>query len=570
MNRFVYVSGNTKDLKIEKKPVIDGKIVISKLIHKIGRRVKLVASNYSTSVFVLDNNKIHVFNGSKGIIWELENNPSITQVVAGSKHILILTRDGRVYGYGDRFWGEIPIKISPLYIEKPREILWVTRNDLRIKQVMCGFSRSFFLTQDGDLYSSGFRVYSKELDILLEEREFFPPVLTFQNVERIWSGQEAYHYFFQTKDNTMYCMGTNNNGQLGSDPRKEIDKPIKLQMFSGDPIKEICCSLNYSIILKNYQVYLAGKLPIKTNSFSKTKEGFIKFPKLSNEKIDKIGSIKSFFVTKTIHNKFYFWGTFLKISQQRDVEHCLIRTLPKLRQLQRIEISSSTFKLFFYTIKPKNTLVADFGKLLKQSDTADLQINKNLKIHKLVIQMRTGMKNENEIRQCFKQVFGEDLRCFLTWLYSSKVLDKVKLAKIAKKFGILNYRKHTLTNGLKKLYTEDHSKDFVINVQNEKVRVHKLVLQTRSQLFRSMFCSISEETKCVSDYTNKSVKSIQVLIKFLYTDQILPQDVDEDVVEELSEAIYYYQLNEDCMLNEKLEYALSKKNILIEQELEKK
>ncbi|KAJ3426006.1 btk-binding protein-related [Anaeramoeba flamelloides] len=87
------------------------------------------------------------------------------------------------------------------------------------------------------------------------------------------------------------------------------------------------------------------------------------------------------------------------------------------------------------------------------------------------------------------------------------------------------------------LYNDDDSKDFkiLVNIEDQKeeenkdkdvnyeeIPVHKFILLARSGLFRAMFDYVNEKdnTNKVQDYTNKSIESLKILIKYLYTNSI--------------------------------------------------
>ncbi|KAJ6235418.1 hypothetical protein M0813_28611 [Anaeramoeba flamelloides] len=71
-----------------------------------------------------------------------------------------------------------------------------------------------------------------------------------------------------------------------------------------------------------------------------------------------------------------------------------------------------------------------------------------------------------------------------------------------------------------------------------------------------MFDYVNEKdnTNKVQDYTNKSIKSLKILIKYFYTNSIeLTTNQDPKlIVDELSDAVEYYQLNDQCNLENEL------------------
>ncbi|KAJ3426011.1 btk-binding protein-related [Anaeramoeba flamelloides] len=125
------------------------------------------------------------------------------------------------------------------------------------------------------------------------------------------------------------------------------------------------------------------------------------------------------------------------------------------------------------------------------------------------------------------------------------------------------------------LYKYDDSKDFKILVKiedkkekdenedekdkednYEEIPVHKFILLARSGLFREMFDYVNEKenTNKVKDYSHKSIESLKILIKYFYTNsiQLTANEEPEIIVDELSDAVEYYQLNDQCNLGSEL------------------
>ncbi|KAJ5080590.1 hypothetical protein M0811_13971 [Anaeramoeba ignava] len=98
----------------------------------------------------------------------------------------------------------------------------------------------------------------------------------------------------------------------------------------------------------------------------------------------------------------------------------------------------------------------------------------------------------------------------------------------------------SLIDDLKKLYEDKNSKDFAIVFQDEKIQVHKFVLAFRSNLFRGMFLSVTEDkSNQVSDYFSSGLLALQSLIQFLYLEKI-DQELDQS---QFTEIVQYYQMN---------------------------
>ncbi|KAJ3433524.1 hypothetical protein M0812_22485 [Anaeramoeba flamelloides] len=185
----------------------------------------------------------------------------------------------------------------------------------------------------------------------------------------------------------------------------------------------------------------------------------------------------------------------------------------------------------------------DFQALLDEEEMTDLKI-KNTKCHKMIVEMRTGKKAE-ELQEFFTKKTNEELKLFLDWAYGKSV-DFTDVT-LFKELGIDEPHKRHLRLDLPKLFEDESSKDFTLLVHNEKIKVHKLILYARSELFKGMF-QATMETEQVQDYTNKSVKTLQALVKYLYTDMLDESIEDPQILEELKDANDYYQLNPKSMM----------------------
>ncbi|KAJ5073734.1 ankyrin repeat ph and sec7 domain containing protein secg-related [Anaeramoeba ignava] len=106
-----------------------------------------------------------------------------------------------------------------------------------------------------------------------------------------------------------------------------------------------------------------------------------------------------------------------------------------------------------------------------------------------------------------------------------------------------------LINDLKILYEKNESKNFIINVENDNeikpIKVDKIILIARSEVFRGMFLSVEDDSNQVKDYSGKSYQTIQKFIHFLYLDDV---DISDAIFEEFEDIIDYYQLNEQSRM----------------------
>ncbi|KAJ3433432.1 phospholipase a-2-activating protein [Anaeramoeba flamelloides] len=197
-------------------------------------------------------------------------------------------------------------------------------------------------------------------------------------------------------------------------------------------------------------------------------------------------------------------------------------------------------------------------------------------VHKFLIKLRCS-KEPDKVKKILENNFSkEESFEFLEWIYGKnlnfssslkgieKILDKLEIQSE-------DFKKKTLQSDLIKAYSDEKSKDFSIIVKNseqvekfEEIKVHKFILIAKCGLFRDFFQNINEEnSKKVKDYSGKSVESIQHFIKYLYLNDLkLTADNDPElIVEELSDAVDYYQLDENCNLPICLKKIINKFNL---------
>ncbi|KAJ5069534.1 cyclin-dependent kinase inhibitor 2c [Anaeramoeba ignava] len=95
---------------------------------------------------------------------------------------------------------------------------------------------------------------------------------------------------------------------------------------------------------------------------------------------------------------------------------------------------------------------------------------------------------------------------------------------------------------------QNSTKDFTIIVEEKQIKVHKLILQIRSELFRGMFLSVNDSSNQVHDYSEKSFETINQLIYFFYNDEIDETKIAKENIEEFIDLKDFYQLNQKSIL----------------------
>ncbi|KAJ3449104.1 hypothetical protein M0812_05248 [Anaeramoeba flamelloides] len=169
----------------------------------------------------------------------------------------------------------------------------------------------------------------------------------------------------------------------------------------------------------------------------------------------------------------------------------------------------------------------------------------------VIRKIKTGNNLTTEL-SAYKQIKFCDLNLiffFKSNSYLSQDLEKTN--EILNHFGIQNAQKtKLLKNDLKQLLFDEQTSDFKLVVKNienedEELYIHKFILAARSGLFLNMFQNIEENFQKVKDYSGKSLETIELLISFLYTDELpITADTDQEFIKkEFEDIVEYYQLN---------------------------
>ncbi|KAJ3430591.1 hypothetical protein M0812_23602 [Anaeramoeba flamelloides] len=519
-------------------------------------------------------------------------NETIKQIKSGSLTFLILTESGKVYCYGSGNSTEIPLKNKNSTWKAVNLVPFFQKNKINVKQIEMGGWTNYYVSTEGDLYVNGWNSYGQIGNGTINTHKNLP-VLSLQGVERVWSGVYARSFFYtSTKDKKLYACGANDHWHLSIGTRTQTSTPVEVKIdnlknntenntFDSTSIKDIKVFDRHSLLLTTAgKLFSAGFL--NYNGHGVKKSIFTEIQELKDKTVRQISGGKNFSLAITQENELYGWGfgNFKPQSDYTETKKPIKIELPE--QLKRIPISAScsTSSFFLYNKSPNNSLLQDFKNLYESQNYCDSKIvlvenNKvEIPVHKLILELRTGLEIK-EIEKLLNQNFitQSDFECLLKWVYYEEVTNLDKFKNILKilNLNFIEDKQKSFKNDLFKLFNDEDSKNFrlLIKIDDDEdndecsgsdeecdeIPVHKLILLTRSGLFREMFENISIETNQVNDYSGKSIDSLEVFIKYLYTNNLeLTADHDPELIfEELEDSVEYYQLNSNSNLKYELE-----------------
>ncbi|KAJ6244938.1 hypothetical protein M0813_20772 [Anaeramoeba flamelloides] len=491
----------------------------------------------------------------------------IKDIQSGYTTYLILTKSGKVFSLAQNCcYCEAPLsdpKSSTFEKIRPVPFFNKKENNRKVDTfAMVGWS-NYFVCKDGKLFGNGYNMGRLGDGTSNQAKNI--PILIFENVTRVFGGVQGYCFFFTTKNNELYTAGTNSCGCLGIGNLTNQKSPVKVPNWKAEDILDLQTNDDYSILItkegKTYGCGLAGY-----NGFTQDKSTFTEIEELKNKKVVEYFGGSRISLALTNENELFGWGFDSDNHPTDQYGNINIRkphkfNLPEIYQNNpsiKLKITCGTDCIYLYP-SYNSCLIQDFQKLFESKIFCDskLSLNENIQfpIHKIIVESRTNLQISTIEDLLNKESFSkQEILLFLKWVYFDEITNVDLLKQIFNSLNLSFPPKNTFQKDLHDLFNDEDSKDFTLLIKNdededeyEEIMVHKIILLTRSGLFREMFENITEESKSVKDYSGKSIESIEILIKYFYTEKIeLTADHDPLlIIEELEDSIEYYQLNEN-------------------------
>ncbi|KAJ5077951.1 kelch repeat and btb domain-containing protein [Anaeramoeba ignava] len=131
-------------------------------------------------------------------------------------------------------------------------------------------------------------------------------------------------------------------------------------------------------------------------------------------------------------------------------------------------------------------------------------------------------------------------------IYSNRIINPILYSEIKE---IINLNEK-IEETMKRIYLNENEneneKDFIIERKEKKYKFPKLILIMRSELYRGMFLSVTEDkSNKVTDYSELSNKSFQIFEYWIYSNQIKKEiEITQEIIDEIQIGIDYFQLNQ--------------------------
>ncbi|KAJ6239270.1 hypothetical protein M0813_25152 [Anaeramoeba flamelloides] len=532
------------------------------------RIVHVVVSNSDQIVFLSSEGKL--YQSTPGInkntkLKAFENVPPMKSLDSGYFHFLALSDEEKpkVYAWGQNGDQQLGFKNNFNDVKKPT--LVEPLKEENIDQVCCIGYCSFFLNKTTNvLFGSGNTSHGKLGKPEITESSGRIQKLH-ENVTNVFGGHSD-HTFITKTDGKLYGFGLNQYGDLGLGNTKDALTPTQIKLeFPVEDISKIRLAYRYSAILTKYgKLYVTGER--EKTGFEKNLTKFEQYPQFKNNNtiIRDIDCGYEMFVVLTQDNEIWVKGLFGGSNSNNS------NTIRKIRLETNVTNDLSSYdrikcseKHLIFFLQSNSYLAQDLEKLLEEGYFSDCDIQ-SIPAHKILIETRLGHDFDEIKKYLESNCKLKEIQDLLKWIYCGEMINLKRIEEILNHFGIQNPQKtKLLKNDLKKLLFDEETSDFTLVVKNDEdddenedeeqedeedeelLPIHKFILAARSGLFLDMFQNLDQNIQKVKDYSGKSLETMELLISFLYTDELpITADTDQEFIkEEFEDIVEYYQLN---------------------------
>ncbi|KAJ5080311.1 rcc1-like g exchanging factor-like protein [Anaeramoeba ignava] len=568
MNEILFFGENEKPKLIKNEPNEITKPIQFKFENENEKQIKQISTSYFSTIFL--------FKNGKAIEYLKENNsnqnPSkiqienIQKVSVGYSNEAILTKEGNVFAKGKDINSKNPnkfINISSSIKDKKDRI---------IKDIVSGAHSIYLLTSNQNIYGIGSNEFG-QLGFDSETLNYTKkPILIMKNVSKLFSRNASVYVFLLNSNQELFGCGLNKFGQLGlGESRKyerKINKLTKIQNIPKGKIIDIKCGFTFAIMFNENEnenpkrkLYSCGSYPF--NGLGKNTYEFTEIKSSLFENDDDIldfsvGSFYTLILTtkgKMIgfgYNKYGQLGTG-NVEETKSIPIQI--ELPKLRfneDFSNYHISCGFSKSFiYYSPSSFSNLEEDLIKLFKRKEFCNISFKTEnreiIEAHKLILKYRLNQnQNENQIEKLQEIISNKSIKesnQIFEMIYSNNSKINPKLYSEIKE--IINSNEK-IEETIKRIYLNENEKDFIIERKEKQYKFPKLILIMRSELYRGMFLTVTEDTSNkVTDYSELSNKSFQIFEYWIYSNQIKDEiEITQEIINEIKIGIDYFQLNQ--------------------------
>ncbi|KAJ5079031.1 claret isoform a [Anaeramoeba ignava] len=542
------------------------------------KQIKQISTSYYSIIFLFKNGKAIEYlskNNSKQNPEKIQIEENIQKVTVGWENEAILTIEGNVLA-----------KRRNINPENPNEFINISTliedtNDRIIQDIVSGYSSIYLLTSNQNAYGIGSNRYGQFGFDSKTLKETEKPILMMKNVSKIFSGNSSNHVFLLNSNQELFGCGDNEQGQLGlGESRKQetkIDKLTKIQNIPKGKIIDIKCGYVHSVMLIENQnqnpkrkLYSCGHY--RYNGLGKSEdENTYEFTEIKSSLFENDDNYIREISCGIFHNLILtsnekmivfgsnFYGE-LGNGNTNEQSIPIQIELPKLRfneNISNYHISCGYYNSFLYYSSPSfSNLEEDLIKLFERKEFCNISFKTEngeiIKAHKLILKYRLNQnQNQNEIEKLQEIISKKSIKesnQIFEMIYSNRIINPILYSEIKE---IINSNEK-IEETMKRIYLNENEneneneKDFIIERKEKQYKFPKLILIMRSELYRGMFLSVTNDTSNkVTDYSELSNKSFQILEYWIYSNQIKEGiEITQEIIDEIQTGIDYFQLNQ--------------------------
>ncbi|KAJ3446835.1 hypothetical protein M0812_08171 [Anaeramoeba flamelloides] len=469
---------------------------------------------------------------------------NVSHVFSGNfaYHFWYLTTNNTIMGAGENIYSQLGIDFDSNILKPKRIRIKHLEND-DIQDLKGGYQHSLLLTNRGELYGTG-KKGSNGLNRKVKE---FTKIETLSDAF-VYQMAICEDFNLILTDQGVYYWGE------GDFVNKELESriPKKLKVSQSIDFGDYDLSNSRNVF------YLIQK---EKSSIIEDFADLFESKQLCNDKISGIPVHKLWVETRIGRplNQFKKWIK-EKNFNQNEILDFLKWIYSNTQNKNRLSNSISNLhhlKLFFNGFMNNNELInttvnQSLIKLYKNEKSKNffIQVKVFEKEKELEIEKQTEREikkekekekeNENEKETEKERKKGE---------YENNVDLKIKIKELQKGDKDFESVKPIENYKNKKDFVDHEEKEEKNMYKYEEIAVHDFVLFARSGLYRAFFDFIQENqiTNKIQDYSSKSIQTLKIFIKFLYYDRLVITNENKSelilIIEELSDAVEYYQLN---------------------------
>ncbi|KAJ5066100.1 hypothetical protein M0811_03433 [Anaeramoeba ignava] len=521
-------------------------------------QIKQISSGFFSTIFLFKNGKAIEYFTEEYLFQNPKQNPekiqieNIQKVTVGFQNEAILTKEGNVFAKGKGINSNNPnefINISSLIEDK---------NDRIIQDIVSGYSSIYLLTSNQNAYGIGSNISIKLNSYSVEKKE--KPILMMKNVSKIFSGNFSNNTFLLNSNQELFGCTSIPDERLGLGKSKVARKTNKLTQIQNIPkgkIIDIQCGCAYSIMLiedenLKRKLYSCGYYQYNgLGTFLHTYEFTeIESPLFRNDYIIdfSVGNYHNLILTS--NSKLIGFGLNnhgqLGTGDTKNRAIPIQIELPKLRfneDISNYHVYCGSWHSFLYYSPSFSNLEEDLIKLFERKEFCDISFKTEngeiIEAHKLILKYRLN-QNENEIEKLQEIISNKSIKesnQIFEMIYSNRIINPKLYSEIKE---IINYNEK-IEETMKRIYLNENGKDFIIERKEKQYKFPKLILIMRSELYRGMFLSVTEDTSNkVTDYSELSNKSFQLLEYWIYSNQIKEEiQITKGIINEFKQIQIY-------------------------------